>query len=133
MLSPFKSRASVSGDFQTVVRVWSGEQVLAPHLSLNSTSNLPLFYLSFPLWNLFLTSLLQGITREMYIYIYIKAQSVGQNKVKLSIFPQIIVKMTQRNPHTKCGGFSRSMFSLLSHLCLFSPYFFHLSLLFLTF
>ena len=42
-------QGSVNGGFQTVVRVWSGEQIPAPHFTLDLTSVLPLF-------NLFLTS-----------------------------------------------------------------------------
>ena len=50
-------QGSVNGGFQTVVRVWSGEQIPAPHLNLNLTSVLPQIYLcltSFlPQFNLF--------------------------------------------------------------------------------
>ena len=40
-------QGSVNGGFETVVQVWSGEQILAPHCNLNLTSVLPLFYLNF--------------------------------------------------------------------------------------
>ena len=41
---------------QTVVRVWSGEQIPAPHLNLNFASVLPQFYnLVLPFFNLILT------------------------------------------------------------------------------
>ena len=45
---------SVHGGFQTVVRVWSGEQIPAPHFNLDLTSVLPVLTSSF----LFLTSFL---------------------------------------------------------------------------
>ena len=37
----------VNGGFQTVVRVWSGEQVPAPHFNLKLTSIIPLLSLNF--------------------------------------------------------------------------------------
>ena len=38
---PLKTPANVNGGFQTVVRVWSGEQIPAPHFNLDFTSVLP--------------------------------------------------------------------------------------------
>ena len=39
----------VNGGFQTVVQVWSGKQIPAPHSNLNFTSISPLLYLKFTL------------------------------------------------------------------------------------
>ena len=40
-----------NGGFQTVVRVWSGEQISAPHCNLEFASVLPRFYVFFTSFN----------------------------------------------------------------------------------
>ena len=49
-------RGSVHSGFQTVVRDWSGEQIPAPHLSLNLAS-VYIIVTFCPLLNLFFTSI----------------------------------------------------------------------------
>ena len=58
------NRGFVNGGFQTVVRVWPGEPIPAPHFNLNCTSVLPQFYFFLTFFYLNLTSVQPAISNH---------------------------------------------------------------------